>query len=57
MPIRNVILNTETLTEGSNIINERFLYYFNVCEPFLLHLLHLFIICIVFIVYNHTGPN
>ncbi len=54
MPIRNLILNTGTLTEGSNITNERFyiilmsmIYFFYICH----------IICIVYIVYNHTEPN
>ncbi len=39
MPIRNLILNTGTLTDRSN--------FFYICH----------IICIVYIVYNHTGAN
>ncbi len=38
MPIRNLILNTGTITDGSNFINERFyiilmcmIYFFYIC--------------------------
>ncbi len=54
MPIRNLILNTGTLTpEGSNIINERF-YIIVMCIIYFFYICH--IICIVYIVYNNTGP-
>ncbi len=54
MPIRNLILNTGTLTEWSNIINENF-YIILMCMIYFFYICH--IICIVYIVYNHTGPN
>ncbi len=53
MPIRNIILNTGTLIEVSNIyeiyciILMCMIYFFYICH----------INCIVYIVYNHTGPN
>ncbi len=53
IPIRNSILNTGTLGEGSNII------YKNNCI-ILMCMIYSFIFdinCIVYPVYNRTGPN
>ncbi len=54
MHIRNLLLNRGTLAEGLNIYVWKVLYYFNVCDPFLLQLSYN---CIVYIIYNHIGPN
>ncbi len=54
MPIRNLFLSTGTLTDGSNVISERF-HIILMCMIYFLYICH--IICIVYIVYNDTGPN
>ncbi len=54
MPVTNLILNTGTLTKGSYIINERFCIIL-MCIFCFVYICH--IICIVYIVYNHTWPN
>ncbi len=54
MPIINLILNKETLTDESTIIYENnsiilmcTIYFFYICHNN----------CIVYTVYNHKGPN
>ncbi len=54
MLARNLVLNTGTLTDGSNFINERF-YIILMCMIYFFYICH--IICNLYIVYNQTGSN